>query len=67
MKARIVISLIPMPESMNLQDTTGQSGHPYSPYYDTMIDSWRNVNYKPILWTDEQVNAVAKNTLTLKP
>jgi hypothetical protein len=32
----------------------------------TMIDSWRNVTYKPMLWTDEQINAAAKNTLILK-
>ena len=47
--------------------TTGQSGHPYSGHYDDMIDRWRNVEYHPMLWTQDQVEAAAVNRLTLHP
>ncbi|HEX2622364.1 MAG TPA: penicillin acylase family protein, partial [Phototrophicaceae bacterium] len=63
---RMIVDLNDLANSVDMH-TTGQSGHPFSPYYDMMIDSWRKVQYKPMLWTDDQVNAAAKNTLTLKP
>lgn len=47
--------------------STGQSGHPYSPNYDDMIGLWQENNYLPMLWTPEQVEAAAANTLTLSP
>lgn len=47
--------------------TTGQSGHPYSPHYGDMIDPWRLIQYHPMLWTREQVDAAAVSTLTLNP
>ncbi len=47
--------------------TTGQSGHPYSPHYGDMIDPWRMIQYHPMLWTREQVEATAVSTLTLNP
>ncbi|MBL8166067.1 MAG: penicillin acylase family protein [Anaerolineae bacterium] len=47
--------------------TTGQSGHPFSPHYGDMIDSWRNIDYHPMLWTREQVNGAAASTLVLQP
>jgi penicillin amidase len=47
--------------------TTGQSGHPYSPHYSDMVDMWRNIEYQPLLWTREQVEAAAVNHLVLTP
>jgi penicillin amidase len=47
--------------------TTGQSGHPYNPHYDDMIDPWRNIEYHPMLWDETQVQAAAKDHLTLTP
>ncbi|MCC6613728.1 MAG: penicillin acylase family protein [Anaerolineae bacterium] len=47
--------------------TTGQSGHPFSPHYDDMIDRWRNIQYHPMLWTRDQVQSAAAETLTLVP
>lgn len=47
--------------------TTGQSGHPFSPHYANMIDSWRMIEFKPMLWTREQVEAAAVNKLVLTP
>lgn len=46
---------------------TGQSGRPDSPHYDDMIDPWRNIEYKPMLWSREQVEAAAVSTLVLTP
>lgn len=47
--------------------TTGQSGHPFHPHYDDMIDPWRNIQYHPMLWTRGQVEAAAEAHLTLTP
>jgi penicillin amidase len=47
--------------------TTGQSGHPYNPHYDDMIDPWRNIEYHTMLWTRGQVEAAAESHLTLTP
>jgi penicillin amidase len=47
--------------------TTGQSGHPASEHYDSMIDNWRFIEYRPMVWTREAVEANAINTLTLNP
>jgi len=47
--------------------TTGQSGHPFSPHYDDMIDRWRSIQYHPMLWTRDQVQGAAAETLTLVP
>jgi len=48
-------------------NSTGQSGHPSSPYYGNMIDAWRTGKYHPMLWTREQVQNSAVHTLILKP
>jgi len=47
--------------------TTGQSGHPFHPNYDDMIDPWRNIQYHPMLWTRGQVENAAEAQLTLTP
>ncbi len=48
-------------------NSTGQSGHPKSPWYGDMIDSWRKVSYRPMLWTRPQVDKAAEHTLVLMP
>ena len=47
--------------------TTGQSGHPASPQYGDFIDDWRNIDYHPMLWLREDIEANAASTLILKP
>jgi penicillin G amidase len=63
---RMIAAVGDWEQSVNMH-TTGQSSHPYSPYYDNMIDAWRNVTYKPMLFSDEQVNTATENTLILRP
>jgi len=48
-------------------NSTGQSGHPSSPYYGNMIDDWRTTRYHPMLWTREQVIEAAAYKLNLIP
>jgi penicillin amidase len=47
--------------------TTGQSGHAYHPHYADMIDAWRLIEYRPMVWTREQAEASAEGVLTLTP
>jgi penicillin amidase len=47
--------------------TTGQSGHPASEHYQSMIDNWRFIEYRPMVWTREAVEANTVNTLILNP
>ena len=50
--------------SMN---SSGQSGHPKSPWYGDMIDPWRKGTYRPMLWSREGVEKAARHTLFLTP
>ena len=63
---RVIVDLADFTQSVTVH-TTGQSGHPYSPNYDDMIDLWRGIGYHPMLWTREQVEAAAKADLRLVP
>jgi len=63
---RIIIDLGDLSQSVAI-NTTGQSGHPYSPHYGDMIDMWRNIQYHPMLWTRQQVEQAAVNRLILNP
>ncbi len=47
--------------------TSGQSGHAYHPHYDDMTDLWRTIQYHPMLWEREQIEAQAEAHLTLTP
>lgn len=47
--------------------TSGQSGHTYHRHYVDMVDLWRNLEYLPMLWTREQVEASAEGVLRLVP
>ncbi len=63
---RMIVDLGDLARSITVH-TTGQSGHPYSEHYDDMIDPWRNMEYYPMLWTQEQVDAAAVSRLILHP
>ena len=63
---RVVYDLSDWTRSLSV-NTTGQSGHPYSPHYDDQIDLWRHIEFKPMLWSREQVEAAAASTLVLVP
>jgi penicillin amidase len=63
---RMIVDLSDLSKSVTVH-TTGQSGHPYSQNYDDMIDLWRNMEYFPMPWTREQVDAVAVYKLVLEP
>ena len=45
----------------------GQSGQPGSPFYDSLLDDWKNGDYLPYLFTREAVEEHAVNTLRLVP
>ena len=40
--------------------TTGQSGQPFHPHYDDMIDPWQRVELWPMWWSDEQTKAASE-------
>jgi len=63
---RMIVDLGDFAKSVTIH-TTGQSGHPYSKHYDDMIELWRNLEYHPMLWTQEQVDKAAVDRLILKP
>jgi len=48
-------------------NTSGQSGLVFHPHYDDLIQSWRDVRYHPMLWTDAEVAEHARDTLVLEP
>jgi penicillin amidase len=63
---RMIVDLSDWSQSVAI-NTTGESGHPYSPHYGDMIDLWRTIQYHPMLWTREQVEAAFTNRLVLTP
>lgn len=63
---RMIIDFSDLSNSLTMH-TTGQSGHPFSPHYGDMIDLWRNIQYHPMLWTEDQVKNATTSTLTLVP
>lgn len=63
---RMIVDMSNLDNSVNIH-TTGQSSHPFSEFYDNMIPLWARVEYKPMLFTREAVQAAAKYTLTLQP
>jgi penicillin amidase len=47
--------------------TTGQSGHAYHPHYIDMAEMWANVEYLPMLWELDVIQADAEGHLILAP
>lgn len=63
---RVIYDLSDWDNSLSIH-TTGQSGHPYSDHYDDMLESWSTVQYKPMLWSRERVEAAYVTQLILNP
>lgn len=63
---RMILDFSDLSKSV-IMHTTGQSGHPFSDQYGQMVDPWRFIEYHPMLWTQDQVEAAAVSTLTLNP
>jgi penicillin amidase len=47
--------------------STGQSGHPFSEDYDSMIADWQAAQTYPMLWTREEIEDAAVDRLILRP
>lgn len=63
---RMIVDLSDFDNSRTIH-TTGQSGHPFSPHYGDMIDPWRNIENKPMLFSREAVELGTANRLILNP
>ena len=63
---RMVIDLGDLSRSTAIH-TTGQSGHAFHGNYADMIEMWADGEQHPMLWTIDQVEGAATNTLTLTP
>ncbi len=45
----------------------GQSGNPMSPHYQDQLDMWMKGEYKPMVWSTEQIQQYKAFTAILKP
>jgi penicillin amidase len=63
---RMIVDLSNLQNSLTIH-LTGQSGHPGSPHYTDMTDLWRMIEYHPMLWEREAVEADAEAHLVLMP
>jgi len=63
---RMVIDLADLTRSVGIH-STGQSGHPFSQLYDSMIADWQAIRAYPMLWTREEIEAAAVDRLSLLP
>ncbi len=63
---RMIIDMSDFRNNLSIH-TTGQSGHPASANYTDMVDAWATIQYNPMLWYREDIEASATGTLTLQP
>jgi penicillin G amidase len=63
---RMIIDLGDFDRSVKV-NSTGISGHPGNRWYGDQIQPWAKVNYQPMLWGREKVEAAAKHRLYLIP
>lgn len=63
---RQVIDLGDLANSWSMH-TTGQSGIPFHPHYADMIGPWERVEYHPMLWEREDIEAQREGLLILEP
>jgi penicillin amidase len=55
-------------ENSRMLHTTGQSGQPFHPHFDDMLDEWQRVELAPVYWTDEQTTDASQGRiLRLEP
>jgi penicillin amidase len=63
---RMIVDLGNLDNSVTVH-TTGQSGHAYHEHYADMAPLWANIEYYPMLWSQEQVTAKPEGHLVLQP
>jgi len=63
---RMIVDLGDLNNSLAIH-TTGQSGHAYHRHYIDMADLWRTIQYHPMLWSRETIEAEAESSLRLVP
>lgn len=63
---RMIVDLGDLDNSLSIVNT-GQSGHLFHPHREDMIPVWQNVEYHPMLFTQQAVEANAKHLLILTP
>lgn len=63
---RMIVDLGDFDKSVAV-NSTGSSGHPGSPGYDSQLLPWAKGRYHPMLWSRERVEAAAKHRLFLNP
>ncbi len=63
---RMLVDLGNLDNSQTMH-TTGQSGHAYHPHYIDMAEPWSRVEYHPMLFSREAVEAGAASHLVLTP
>jgi penicillin amidase len=63
---RMIVDLIALDNSLSMH-TTGQSGHAFHPHSIDMADPWRAIEYHPMLWERQEIEAQAVSHLRLVP
>ena len=63
---RMIVDLSNLNNSFTVHPT-GQSGHAYHPHYIDMAPLWANVEYYPMLWSEQAIISDAEGHLTLSP
>ena len=63
---RQIVDLSDLDNSLTIH-TTGQSGQLFHPHREDFISLWQNVEYHPMLFSREAVEANAEDVLTLTP
>ncbi len=63
---RMIVDLGDLSNSLAIH-TTGQSGHAFHPHYIDMAPLWSTLQYHPMRWTRQQVEAAAEGVLELEP
>ena len=63
---RMVVDLADLSRSVGIH-STGQSGHPFSKDYDSMIADWQAIQAYPMPWTQEEAESAAVDRLVLRP
>ena len=63
---RMIVDLGNLANSLAIH-TTGESGHAFESHYVDMADRWRRIEYHPMLWNADDVQAQAEAHLILMP
>ncbi len=63
---RMIVDVTDFDASLSII-TTGQSGHPFSPHYADQIEPWATIQYHPMLYSREAVEASLGSRLVLQP